>query len=196
MINTEKATNNASNKLKLIKLDSKYEFVGKNLDSAIRTVKEMLDNGSQFSQDEYLSCYMGLKANGDLLLLDDLSVHVSDIYDAKLDLTYMYATDVECFHKIKHYSEIDCITIARKLLSDYYQHALRFRNRQKAFTSKQLHDFLSMEVDCSIPFPGHTMMDCFFTPQAYIDYLLGQCKLPLSQTATAILALPATNYCC
>ena len=64
MINTEAVTNNASNKLKLIKLDSKYEFIGKNLDTAIRTVKEMLDNGSQFSQNEYLSCYMGLKANG------------------------------------------------------------------------------------------------------------------------------------
>lgn len=64
MINTEKSTNNANSELEFIKLDSKDEFIGKNLDTAIRTVKEMLDNGSQLSQDEYLSCYMGLKANG------------------------------------------------------------------------------------------------------------------------------------
>ena len=193
MINTEVTTNNASNKLKLIKLDSKYEFIGKNLDTAIRTVKEMLDNGSQFSQDEYLDCYMGLKANGDFLLLDDLSVKISDIYDAKLDLTYMYATDVEGFKKIKHYSETDCITIAGKLLSDYYQHALRFRNQQKAFTNKQLHDFLFMEVE-DILFTGHTMMDCFFTPQAYIDYLLGQCQLPLTAATKEMLITANKQY--
>ena len=193
MINTEAVTNNASNKLKLIKLDSKYEFIGKNLDTAIRTVKEMLDNGSQFSQNDYLDCYMGLKANGDFLLLDDLSVKVSDIYDAKRDLTYMYATDVEGFKKIKCYSETDCIKIAGKLLSDYYQHALRFRNRQKAFTSKQLHDFLFMEVDC-ILFTGHTMMDCFFTPQAYIDYLLGQCQLPLTADTKEMLITANEQY--
>ena len=193
MINTEVTTNNVSNKLKLIKLDSKYEFIGKNLDTAIRTVKEMLDNSSQFSQDEYLDCYMGLKANGDFLLLDDLSVKVSDIYDAKLDLTYMYATDVEGFKKIKHYSETDCITIAGKLLSDYYQHALRFRNRQKAFTNKQLHDFLFMEVE-DILFTGHTMMDCFFTPQAYIDYLLGQCQLPLTADTKEMLIAANEQY--
>ena len=195
MINTEIVTNNANSKLEFIKLDSKYEFIGKNLDAAICTVKEMLDNSSQFSQDDYLDCYMGLKANGDFLLLDGISDDVSDIYNAKKGLIYLYATDVERFDKIKPYSEADCIKIAEKLLSDYYQQALGHRNWQKGLTNKRLSDFLSMEVEDIVLSKGtSTMMDCFFTPQAYINYLLGQCQLPLTTDAKKILRTACIDY--
>ena len=193
MINTEKTTNNANSKLEFIKLDSKDKFISKNLDTAIHAVKEMLDNGSQLSQDEYLSCYMGLKVNGDFLLLDGISDDVSDIYDTKKNFAYLYATDVECFKKIKRYSETDCIKIAKKLLSDYYQHAFKLRNWQKTITNKRLSYFLSMEVE-DIVLGGRTMMDCFFTPQAYIDYLLGQCQLPLTTDAKNILRTACVEY--
>ena len=187
MINTQisaknMATKNNSNKLELIKLVAKDKFISNNLNSTIAFVKRVIKD-HQSNPDCTIACQTGLNSEGKLLLFNGMTAKDRLSAGGRL-----FAGTLMFFKNNTN----DYYKVAQQLLTDYYQHCFKLRNKQQSFTGKQINDFLNQTIGDI--FTDKTMIDCLFTPRAYIDYLLGQCQLPLTTDAKKILRTACEEY--
>lgn len=187
MINTQisaknMATKNNSNKLELIKLVAKDKFISNNLNSTIAFVKRVIKD-HQSNPDCTIACQTGLNSEGKLLLFNGMTAKDRLSAGGRLfaGTTLFFKNNTNNYYKV-----------AQQLLTDYYQHCFKLRNKQQSFTGKQINDFLNQTIGDI--FTDKTMIDCFFTPRAYIDYLLGQCQLPLTTDTKEILRTACEEY--
>ena len=176
------ATKNNLNKLKLIKLVAKDKFISNNLNSAITFVKQTIKD-HQFDPDCTIACQIGLNSEGKLLLFNGMTAKDRLSAGDRLfgGTTLFFKNNTNNYYKV-----------AQQLLTDYYHHCFKLRNKQQSCTGKQINDFLNLTIGDI--FTDKTLIDCFFTPRAYIDYLLGQCQLPLSANAKEILRTACEEY--
>ena len=187
MINTQisaknMATKNNSNKLELIKLVAKDKFISDNLNSTIAFVKQTIKD-HQIDPEHTVACQIGLNSKGKLLLFNGMTTKDRLSAGGRL-----FAGTLMFFKNNTN----DYYKVAQQLLTDYYQHCFKLRNKQQSFTGKQINDFLNQTIGDI--FTDKTMIDCLFTPRAYIDYLLGQCQLPLTTDAKKILRTACEEY--
>ena len=187
MINTQisvnnKVTKNNLNKLKLIKLVAKDKFISDNLNSTIAFVKQTIKD-HQIDPEHTVACQIGLNSKGKLLLFNGMTTKDRLSAGGRL-----FAGTLMFFKNNTN----DYYKVAQQLLTDYYQHCFKLRNKQQSFTGKQINDFLNQTIGDI--FTDKTMIDCLFTPRAYIDYLLGQCQLPLTTDAKKILRTACEEY--
>lgn len=187
MINTQisaknMATKNNSNKLELIKLVAKDKFISNNLNSTIAFVKQTIKD-HQIDPEHTVACQIGLNSKGKLLLFNGMTTKDRLSAGGRL-----FAGTLMFFKNNTN----DYYKVAQQLLTDYYQHCFKLRNKQQSFTGKQINDFLNQTIGDI--FTDKTMIDCLFTPRAYIDYLLGQCQLPLTTDAKKILRTACEEY--
>lgn len=186
MINTQMsankmATKNNSNKLQLIKLVAKDKFISDNLNSTIAFVKRAIKD-RQFNPDCVIAYQIGLNSKGNLLLFNGMSRKDRLSAGGRL-----FGGTTLCFNATNNYYKV-----AYQLLTVYYQHCFKLRNKQQSFTGKQINDFLNQTIGDI--FTDKTMIDCLFTPKSYIDYLLGQCQLPLSANTKKLLRSSCEEY--
>lgn len=187
MINTQisaknMATKNNSNKLELIKLVAKDKFISNNLNSTIAFVKRVIKD-HQSNPDCTIACQTGLNSEGKLLLFNGMTAKDRLSAGGRL----FAGTLLFLKNNTNNYYKV-----AQQLLTDYYQHCFKLRNKQQSFTGKQINDFLNQTIGDI--FTDKTMIDCLFTPRAYIDYLLGQCQVPLTTDAKKILRTACEEY--
>lgn len=190
MINTQMsasnmATKNDFNKLELIKLVAKDEFISNNLNSTIAFVKQTIKDRqfNPFNPDDTIICQTGLNSEGELLLFNGMTTKDCLSAGGRLfaGTLMFFKNNTNNYYKV-----------AQQLLTDYYQHCFKLRNKQQSFTGKQINDFLNQTIGDI--FTDKTMIDCLFTPRAYIDYLLGQCQVPLTTEAKEILKTACEEY--
>ena len=186
MINTQisasdMATKNNANKLELIKLVAKDKFISNNLNSTIAFVKRVIKD-HQSNPDCTIACQIGLNSEGQLLLFNGMAAK------DRLSAGGRLFGGTTLFFKVTN----NYYKVAQQLLTDYYQHCFKLRNKQQSFTGKQINNFLNQTIGDI--FTDKTLIDCFFTPRAYIDYLLGQCQVPLSADTKEILRTACEEY--
>lgn len=187
MINTQMsvndmATKNNLNKLKLIKLVARDKFISNNLNSTITFIKQTIKD-HQINPDYTVACQTGLNSEGKLLLFNGMTTKDCLSAGGRLfgGTTLFFKNNTNNYYKV-----------AQQLLTDYYQHCFKLRNKQQSFTGKQINDFLNQTIGDI--FTDKTLIDCLFTPRAYIDYLLGQCQAPLTTDAKEILKTACEGY--
>lgn len=187
MINTQMPANNMAaknniNKLKLIKLVAKDKFISDNLNSTIAFVKQTIKD-HQIDPEHTVACQTGLNSKGKLLLFNGMTTKDCLSAGGRLfaGTLMFFKNNTNNYYKV-----------AQQLLTDYYQHCFKLRNKQQSFTGKQINDFLNQTIGDI--FTDKTMIDCLFTPRAYIDYLLGQCQVPLTTDVKKILRTACEEY--
>lgn len=184
MINTEKTTNNASNKLKLIELGSLANFIDTYLKQTIAFVAKYVKEQKEYLIYDELSYVIGFNLNEKLALIFDETDYANNTTD---NANFILAGNSQLIKITDNYGQM-----AQDMLTNYYQHYSLLKSKQPAWTGQQLNRYLNEnKLRLNFDFAATNLL---FTPQAYIDYLLGQCKLPLSQKATAIFDTACYEY--
>lgn len=177
MINTQKVANRVSDKLKLIELDSLDNFIDTYLKQTITFVARCIKEQKEYLIYDKFSYIIGFNINEELAL----------IFDETDNANFILAGNSQLIKITDNYGQM-----AQDILTNYYQHYSQLKSKQQSWTGQETNCHLN-ENKLRLNF-DFVATDLLFTPQAYIDYLLRQCKLPLSQTATAIFDTACYEY--
>lgn len=177
MINTQKVANRVSDKLKLIELDSLDNFIDTYLKQTITFVARCIKEQKEYLIYDKFSYIIGFNINEELAL----------IFDETDNANFILAGNSQLIKITDNYGQM-----AQDILTNYYQHYSQLKSKQQSWTGQEINCHLN-ENKLRLNF-DFVATDLLFTPQAYIDYLLRQCKLPLSQTATAIFDTACYEY--
>ena len=177
MINTQKVTNHVSDKLKLIELGSLDNFIDTYLKQTIAFVARCIKEQKEYLIYDEFSYVIGFNFNKELAL----------IFDETDNANFILAGNSQLIKITDNYGQM-----AQDILTNYYQHYSQLKSKQQSWTGQEINCHLN-ENKLRLNF-DFVATDLLFTPQAYIDYLLRQCKLPLSQTATAIFDTACYEY--
>lgn len=184
MINTQKVANHVSDKLKLIELGSLANFIDTYLKQTIAFVARCIKEQKEYLIYDEFSYIIGINLNEELALIFDETDYANNTTD---NANFILAGNSQLIKITDNYGQI-----AQDILTNYYQHYSQLKSKQKSWTGQQLNCHLNEnKLRRNFDFVA---TDLLFTPKAYIDYLLGQCKLPLSQTATGIFDTACYEY--
>lgn len=183
MINTQKVTNHVSDKLKLIELGSLDNFIDTYLKQTIAFVAKCVKEEKEYLCDTF-DYIMGFSINEELALISNETDYANNTTN---NANFILAGDGQLIKITNNYCQI-----AQDILTNYYQYYSQLKLKQQAWTGQQINCHLSENmIRLNLDF---ATIEFLFTPKAYIDYLLGQCKLPLSQTATTIFDTACYKY--
>ena len=180
MINTQKIANNISDKLKLIELGSIDNFIGTYLKQTITFVAKCVKEQKEYLIYDKLRYVIGINLNEELALIFDET-------DSTDNANFILAGNNQLIKITDNYGQM-----AQDILTNYYQYYSQLKSKQQSWTGQEIKCHLN-ENKLRLNF-DFAATDLLFTPKAYIDYLLGQCKLPLSQTATGIFDTACYKY--
>lgn len=180
MINTEKTTNNASNKLKLIELGSLANFIDTYLKQTIAFVARCIKEQKEYLIYDKLRYVIGINLNEELALIFDET-------DSTDNANFILAGNNQLIKITDNYGQM-----AQDILTNYYQYYSQLKSKQQSWTGQEINCHLN-ENKLRLNF-DFVATDLLFTPKAYIDYLLSQCKFPISQTATSIFDTACYEY--
>ena len=184
MINTQKITNHVSDKLKLIELGSLDNFISTYLEQTIAFVAKCVNEQKEYLIYDKLIYIIGFNINEELALIFNETDYANNTTD---NTNFILASDTQLINITDNYGQM-----AQDILTNYYQYYLQLKSKQPAWTGQQLNRYLNEnKLRLNLDFAA---TDFLFTPQAYIDYLLRQCKLPLSQKATGIFDTACYEY--
>lgn len=184
MINTQKVANRVSDKLKLIELDSLDNFIDTYLKQTITFVARCIKEQKEYLIYDELSYVIGFNLNEKLALIFDETDYANNTTD---NANFILAGNSQLIKITDNYGQM-----AQDILTNYYQHYSQLKSKQQSWTGQQLNCHLNEnKLRRNFDFVA---TDLLFTPKAYIDYLLRQCKLPLNQTATAIFDTACYEY--
>lgn len=177
MINTRKVANHVSDKLKLIELGSLANFIDTYLKQTIAFVAKCVKEQKEYLIHDKLRYVIGINLNEELAL----------IFDETDNANFILAGDNQLIKITDNYSQM-----AQDILTNYYQYYSQIKLKQQSWTGQEINCHLN-ENKLRLNF-DFVATDLLFTPKAYIDYLLRQCKLPISQTATSIFDTACYEY--
>lgn len=184
MINTQKVTNHVSDKLKLIKLGSLDNFIDTYLKQTITFVAKCVREQKEYLIYDKFSYIIGFNINEKLALICNETDYANNTTD---NANFILAGDNQLIKITDNYGQM-----AQDILTNYYQYHSQLKLKQQSWTGQQINWYLNEnKLRLNLDF---VTTDFLFTPKTYIDYLLGQCKLPLSQTATAIFDTACYKY--
>ena len=184
MINTKKVTNSISDKLKLIELGSLDNFIDTYLKQTIAFVAKCIKEQKEYLIYDKFSYIIGFNINEELALISNETDYANNTTD---NANFILAGDNQLIKITDNYSQM-----AQDILTNCYQHYSQLKSKQQSWTGQQINCHLNEnKLRRNFDFVA---TDLLFTPKAYIDYLLRQCKLPLSQTATAIFGTACYKY--
>lgn len=184
MINTQKVTNHVSDKLKLIELGSLDNFIDTYLKQTIAFVAKCVKEQKEYLIYDELSYVIGFNLNEELALIFNETDYANNTTD---NANFILAGNSQLIKITDNYGQM-----AQDILTNYYQHYSLLKSKQQSWTGQEINCYLNEnKLRRNFDFLATNLL---FTPQAYIDYLLGQCKLPLNQTATGIFDTACYEY--
>lgn len=184
MINTQKVANHVSDKLKLIELGSLANFIDTYLKQTIAFVAKCVKEQKEYLIYDELSYVVGFNLNEKLALIFDETDYANNTTD---NANFILAGNSQLIKITDNYGQM-----AQDILTNYYQYYSLLKSKRQSWTGQQINWYLNEnKLRLNLDFVA---ADLLFTPKAYIDYLLGQCKLPLSHTATAIFDTACYEY--
>lgn len=162
MINTQKVANHVSDKLKLIELGSLANFIDTYLKQTIAFVAKCVKDQKEYLIYDKLRYVIGINLNEELALIFDET-------DSTDNANFILAGNNQLTKITNNYGKM-----AQNILTNYYQYYSQIKLKQQFWTGQEINWHLN-ENKLRLNF-DFVATDFLFTPKAYIDYLLGQCK--------------------